>query len=602
MIFFKRLLYGSEHNLGTLVIRFSLLFFLLFALLLAGGYLYQNHSIKESYMQVRYLALLTENLDKLEKASIELENGLRGFSLTDENLFIESYDKGSDDYDLISKNIVERLGQTPQFETEVKSLIRMGEKWSSQHGTPLLRKSLRGEPVTAEEMTASEASFDSLSEKFADVLERITQQRDLNRSTLLGRISMTLASTGAASLLMIGLYTFFVIRRIKRLIVPLAELDRAVSSYENGQISAELPEYSSANELGRLVRAFGDMRAEMQKEHDQLEDTYRMINALNQAGSVQDVYRETLLGIRSLVRCDRLTVVTLNADRSYSIKAALQQETLSFKETALTGEQKDLRDLIRGGFSLVHENWDEYRPRGVVTDQQYEEGTRSSLHILLKKEARTVGVLNLMSNSPGFFNTVKKTRLEKLAPMIVTAIENALETSKIQSLAMRDGLTGLWNRRRFEESIDELIADACESRPLSLILLDLDRFKRLNDTRGHQEGDLVLQHMARVLQQYSRAGDLPVRFGGEEFAVLLPGTALDEARQVAERLRKLFEVDSPSPDYTVTASFGVAQFRPGQDKHQLIRSADSALYLAKAEGRNRVRLFEVGANPAEPAS
>jgi diguanylate cyclase (GGDEF)-like protein len=243
---------------------------------------------------------------------------------------------------------------------------------------------------------------------------------------------------------------------------------------------------------------------------------------------------------------------------------------------------------------MVHEDWSQYRAEGEITDGLYALGIRSSMHILLRKEARVIGVLNLMSARTGFFTLQKKERLEKLSPMIVTALENASETVRIKNMAMRDGLTELWNRRYFEQALDGIAAQresGSASLPLSLILLDIDYFKTFNDTWGHPEGDLVLKHVGRLLMDEVRAGDIPVRFGGEEFAVLLPDTSPEAARAAAERFRVRLESESPSRKYRITASFGVASVEGRPDGAALIEAADRALYRAKEQGRNRVCVF-----------
>lgn len=196
-----------------------------------------------------------------------------------------------------------------------------------------------------------------------------------------------------------------------------------------------------------------------------------------------------------------------------------------------------------------------------------------------------------MSAETDAFSPQDKERLELLAPMIVTALENATETTRMQAMAHHDGLTGIWNRRYFEESLENLVLGYerdTNPEPFSLILLDVDRFKLFNDTWGHSEGDLVLKHLAGMLQSCVRPEDIPARFGGEEFAVLLPRTRMEEAKLVAERIRRELESHSPSRQYKVTASFGVAEWEDGFDRPQFIESADRALYQAKESGRNRV--------------
>lgn len=167
-------------------------------------------------------------------------------------------------------------------------------------------------------------------------------------------------------------------------------------------------------------------------------------------------------------------------------------------------------------------------------------------------------------------------------------LEAANET--ISRLARTDELTGLHNRRSFNEIFSlALSAARRHGHPLSLISIDLDHFKAVNDNFGHSVGDLVLKEFADLLQEMVRDEDVAVRWGGEEFLILLSHTACEAASALAERIRRSFEQNPgiASP-LAMTASFGVAQLQDGDHEDALIRRVDDALYRAKYEGRNRV--------------
>jgi len=169
----------------------------------------------------------------------------------------------------------------------------------------------------------------------------------------------------------------------------------------------------------------------------------------------------------------------------------------------------------------------------------------------------------------------------------------AVANVRLRALSYLDGLTGVANRRRFDEALEEL----CDGSPLALVLLDLDHFKRLNDSQGHQDGDEALRAVASLLTECTESrGGLAARFGGEEFAWLLPGLSIDEAKAEAEMLRikvRDARIRHDGSDHgIVTASLGVSATAGGIAPHALIAAADAALYRAKSGGRDRVEVEE----------
>ena len=176
-----------------------------------------------------------------------------------------------------------------------------------------------------------------------------------------------------------------------------------------------------------------------------------------------------------------------------------------------------------------------------------------------------------------------------------------LEVSKLQDElkqareeAQLDPLSGIMNRRGFEQELFRLCQQsAAQGRPLSLVMVDIDFFKKINDTYGHPFGDLVIRSVGQALSQLTQRKDVAARYGGEEFALLLPDTALSGAREVAERVRSAIARGSIKRGNgqavgNITISSGVAQFIAGEDPHSLIARADRALYASKQGGRNRV--------------
>lgn len=163
------------------------------------------------------------------------------------------------------------------------------------------------------------------------------------------------------------------------------------------------------------------------------------------------------------------------------------------------------------------------------------------------------------------------------------------DQAKILRLATIDNLTGLFNRHAFQDKLSSEINRVSRyGKPLSVLMYDLDHFKRINDNFGHEMGDTILLKVSELVRDNIRAVDVAGRWGGEEFLVLMPEADGEKAKQVAEKLRKVIASHQFAAVGQVTASFGVTQYKPGETAQTLLRRADDAVYLAKHQGRNRV--------------
>ena len=222
--------------------------------------------------------------------------------------------------------------------------------------------------------------------------------------------------------------------------------------------------------------------------------------------------------------------------------------------------------------------------------------TRSEMAVPLKLKGRVIGVINVESDVIGDFDRIDLNLLSTLATQISVAVENARLYQETEQLAVTDGLTGVNNHRYFQNFFErELNRAKRYKHPLSLIMLDIDHFKKFNDKFGHPVGDLVLKTVTEILKQQAREVDLVARYGGEEFMLVLPETGKKEAVMLAERIRlavkKFALVDHLSkPLPNITVSLGVSSYpENGSEKDQLIDYADKCLYKAKAGGRDLVK-------------
>ena len=222
--------------------------------------------------------------------------------------------------------------------------------------------------------------------------------------------------------------------------------------------------------------------------------------------------------------------------------------------------------------------------------------TRSVVVIPTIYENNLLGLFVMLSERRDSFDTFQIDMLKVMCNQASTSIANAKLHEEIEKLATTDGLTGLFNHRLFQEKLSEELRRIKRfSEPISLLLTDIDYFKKVNDSYGHPVGDLVLKGVAKVIREEIRDVDIPARYGGEEFAVILPGTDGEGAKKIAERLRNQImakSIPANGTTFKVTISIGIATSPDdARTKEELIEKADKALYSAKHNGRNRSMLW-----------
>ncbi len=228
-------------------------------------------------------------------------------------------------------------------------------------------------------------------------------------------------------------------------------------------------------------------------------------------------------------------------------------------------------------------------------------GTGAYLCVPLTSHGENLGLLHVLPAAPDEDRLAGKQRLSMtVASQLGLALANLKMQENLRDMAVRDPLTRLFNRRYLEETLEREFARATrQGSPIALIMLDIDHFKRFNDTYGHDAGDALLRELGAFLQMYIRGSDVACRFGGEEFVLVLPECSLENACQRAEELRQAMKTRqvhyATRTLEAITLSFGVAAFpEHGDHPEEVLNAADAAMYRGKKDGRDRVAAAESG--------
>lgn len=331
-------------------------------------------------------------------------------------------------------------------------------------------------------------------------------------------------------------------------------------------------ESAIANEIGRVAHYIHDF-----------EETVNSV-----MGVILDLldHRSAAVGI---VDGDALEIVIRSGHRLAKAYVRVMEERVRESLGLVRGVEFNPREVRVSLYSPV---------KGDSSKGELVEWSNPFVSVPLQLREEALGVFALNTRTPTGISSSEERILKAVCTQIAIVIDNARLYRKVRQMSITDGLTGLANRQYFHDQLEREVARARRySFSFSLIMADIDHFKVLNDTYGHQEGDLVLKELAGVLKSQVRAGDVVARYGGEEFAIILPQIGTLEARHTAERLRQAVEQFAfsglPRP-LSVAVSVGVASFpsRLAATPEELIRRADASLYRAKRGGRNQVQVAE----------
>lgn len=413
--------FGSDIIISLTRMMLILGLFFLFMIIWINGYLYR---LNEEIMQ---LEKISSDVLILQKALIDQENGQRGYNLTRDVTFLQSFESSSSDYIETMMELHNDITAYPEFIEPFRQLLEAGQHWQDKYGLLQTEALRNGKELTTQDLLGGKTIIDDFRNRSMEVSRMIHAKQSEVSDAYTSSITKTLYASIVVCAFVTGLVVADVVQKLRRIIRPIKELSSTVEGYAQQKFDVSVPLLKQNDEMGKLFDHIEYMRLMLKHHFEQ---------------SRRQVYL--------------------------------------------------------------------------------------------------------------------------------------------------DGLTGIGNRRYFDESLDLALEQAItEGEAFSLILMDIDRFKRFNDTYGHAEGDKLLRHVSGVMQTMLPDHMVLARYGGEEFAVIVPGEAMEKAVVVAEKLRN--EVERQALDsYRITASFGISSVRKDDTAEALLVRADQALYASKNNGRNCV--------------
>jgi diguanylate cyclase (GGDEF)-like protein len=344
----------------------------------------------------------------------------------------------------------------------------------------------------------------------------------------------------------------------------------------------------NAREHRELQEVTAELEEQLAVRHEILDASRALLSTLDEV----TVFAKISQMLGGLVRYQALAIGLVDRDAQLLRPAFYAEDgAVLQREATLSLDEPEVAEVVRSGQAAL---FNEGAGQSVPWVPGAERAPRSVILTPLAVGGEAFGLLGVARFTEGArqFGSRELELVQLLANLAAIALQNARSYKEMLHLASSDGLTGVHNHRHFRETLEMEASRAQRyGETFCLLMMDLDHFKAVNDTVGHQQGDEVLKAVATILRQCSRESDYLARYGGEEFVMILPRTSLAEASTVAERIReRVRKIDAGSPELRVSISIGAAAYRPGADADSVLRAADTALLRAKATGRNRVCL------------
>ena len=320
---------------------------------------------------------------------------------------------------------------------------------------------------------------------------------------------------------------------------------------------------------------------------------FRVVNELNRSNSLEQVFSVIIESARHIAPLDfcAVTLVDDSEGKRFHKIARISGVEVPMEDRAFEDNVGLVASVVRHGVALPSKDTLPSERHIVFSDNIFLGGLGSIKVFPLMTGERTLGTLVVGSKKKQAIEADELRMLEVVAISAAQAVLRAQLFEQMEKMATMDGLTGLYNHRTFQVRLEELLSTSKRyGRQCSLILFDVDHFKSVNDTYGHPVGDYVLKRIGKLLRRLARDSDIPTRYGGEEFALIMPETDLQGAKAIAERIREAVEAETFQTEQgalRVTVSLGIVTFPAcAKGKATLIEVADQRLYMAKHRGRN----------------
>jgi diguanylate cyclase (GGDEF)-like protein len=531
------------------------------------------------------------------RAVVEAETGQRGFVITGLDAFLEPYHSAVIVADLATARTLAAVADEPLQADRVKRARALFERWRVEHAAPTVAARRTSKEAAEERVMTGRGK--ALVDQIRDLIELFVQEEGKRQATRMARSRR--AADEAAWIAFVGPLIAFVVTlplslfvalQVARSLERLATVAARLATGELGHRAR----VERNDEVGTLAGAINTMAEKIDArslQNQRLGDLGQMLQASLNTEEACKVFAGLAAAI---LQAPVGSVAFFNASRNLlSPQATWGVDALPPEPFAA----EDCWALRRGRVHHPRSDGD-FRCAHLART-----GWEGGLCVPMIAQGDTLGVLTLCPGGP--YSEELVTLAESVGERFGLTIANLRLRDRLRDQSIRDALTGLFNRRYLEETLArELDRAERTSRPLGLLVIDIDHFKRLNDTYGHDAGDAALAEVGRLLGRSFRSSDIACRYGGEEFVVVLPeaarGFAATRADSLRQAVKELRLNARGAPIQTLSVSIGVAHFPDdGRTPEDLVRAADVALYAAKEQGRDRVVVASTAVDAPVPS-